>query len=179
VFSPPGSTGVSRLGRSPSSAGVITPTVATMTDTAFVYTPHPRIEERKTEPPPTTDDEAVGINGTIAKTITKGVGNMWAFYAVALTMGLWIGYLGPHVLNDPYPFSLMLLVFGGIIQMLLMIAIMVGQQVLGGAADKRALQTYQDAEAVLHEAQQIQAHLAAQDSQIGAILARLDTTTSH
>jgi hypothetical protein len=58
--------------------------------------------------------------------------------------------------------------------MLLMIAIMVGQQVLGAAADKRAVQTYQDAEAVLHEAQQIQAHLAAQDAQITAILERLE-----
>lgn len=149
-----------------------------MTDTSFTYSPHPRIAARKAEPPPKTDDESVGVNGTIAKTITKGVGNMWTFYAVALIMGLWIGYLGPHVLNDPYPFSLMLLVFGGIIQMLLMIAIMVGQQVLGGAADKRAMQTYQDAEAVLHEAQQIQAHLAAQDGQITAILARLDRAGS-
>ena len=145
-----------------------------MSETSFVYAPHPRIEARKAEAPPKAADESVGINGTIAETITKGVGNMWTFYAVALIMGLWIGYLGPHVFNDPYPFSLMLLVFGGIIQMLLMIAIMVGQQVLGAAADKRAVQTYQDAEAVLHEAQQIQAHLAAQDAQITAILQRLE-----
>jgi len=148
-----------------------------MSDMSFTYEPHPRIEERKNQAPPKTEDESVGFNGTVAKTITRGVGNMWTFYIVATIMGLWIGYLGPNVLNDPYPFSLMLLVFGGIIQMLLMIAIMVGQQVLGAAADKRAVQTYQDAEAVLHEAQQIQAHLAAQDAQITVILNHLQAAT--
>ena len=69
----------------------------------------------------------------------------------------------------------MLLVFGGIIQMLLMIAIMVGQQVLGGAADKRATQTYQDAEAVLHESQEIQAHLNSQDRVLTDLDARART----
>ena len=33
--------------------------------------------------------------------------------------------------------------------------------------------TYKDADAVLHEARQIQAHLAAQDAEIGKIVARL------
>jgi hypothetical protein len=63
--------------------------------------------------------------------------------------------LGKSVFGDPYPWALMLLIFGGIMQMLLMIAIMVGQQVLGGAADKRAAQTYKDAEAILSECQQL------------------------
>jgi hypothetical protein len=72
--------------------------------------------------------------------------------------------------GDGYPFPLMLLVFGGIIQMLLMIAIMVGQQVLGGAADKRASQTYKDAEAILHECQQLQAHLQAQDEAMAKLM---------
>jgi hypothetical protein len=64
----------------------------------------------------------------------------------------------------------MLLVFGGILQMLLMIAIMVGQQVLGAAADKRAEQTYKDAEAILLECRQLQAHLQVQDERLTAIL---------
>ncbi len=105
----------------------------------------------------------VGFNGRLAALITKGVGNMWAFYAVALAMGLWMVGLGASLFGDAYPRSLMLLVFGGIVQMLLMIAIMVGQQVLGQAADKRAMRTYKDAEASLHECQKIQAHLYSQD----------------
>jgi uncharacterized membrane protein len=129
----------------------------------FHYVPHARVEERKRTPPPKVDDEHVGFNGHLAALITKGVGNMWAFYATAIAMGLWMAGLGATLFGDTYPWSLMLLIFGGIIQMLLMIAIMVGQQVLGGAADKRATQTYKDAEAILHECRQLQEHLQSQD----------------
>ncbi|MBS1885841.1 MAG: DUF1003 domain-containing protein [Actinobacteria bacterium] len=129
----------------------------------FHYQPHPRVAQRKQTRPPKIDDEHVGFNGHLAALITKGVGNMWAFYAVAVAMGLWMAGLGAAVFGDVYPWSLMLLIFGGILQMLLMIAIMVGQQVLGGAADKRAVQTYSDAEAILHECRQLQAHLQTQD----------------
>ena len=137
----------------------------------FTYEAHPRIEERREESPPEVADEHVGFNGQLASLITKGVGNMWAFYAVATVMGFWMAFLGRVAFGDGYPFPLMLLVFGGIIQMLLMIAIMVGQQVLGAAADKRATQTYKDAEAILHECQQLQAHLQAQDEAMAKIMA--------
>jgi hypothetical protein len=40
---------------------------------------------------------------------------------------------------------------------------MVGQKVEGAAADARADDTYKDAEAILHEALEIQKHLQAQD----------------
>jgi len=142
---------------------------------AFHYEPHPRIAARAKTPPPKVDDENVGFNGRLAALITKGVGNMWAFYVVALAMALWMAGLGQSLFGDPYPWALMLLVFGGIIQMLLMIAIMVGQQVLGGAADKRAVQTYQDAEAILHECQQLQAHLQSQDELLSSIVGRVET----
>jgi hypothetical protein len=48
--------------------------------------------------------------------------------------------------------------------------IMVSQNTLGRAADKRSLMTYRDATATFHEAEQIQAHLAAQDTAINALL---------
>jgi hypothetical protein len=38
-------------------------------------------------------------------------------------------------------------------------AIMVGQNILGRASDKRVDMTYQDAEATFHESEQIQTHL--------------------
>jgi len=139
---------------------------------AYDYQPNPRIEERRIQGPPQIADEHVGFNGRLASLITRGVGTMWAFYLIALLMGLWIAYAGKHVFGDPYPYALMLLIFGGILQMLLMIAIMVGQQVLGGAADKRAAQTFQDAEAILAECQKLQAHLAAQDRVLGDALAQ-------
>ena len=141
----------------------------------FHYEPHPRVAEMAATPPPKMADEHVGFNGHLAALITKGIGNMWAFYLVAAAMGLWIAGLGNSLFGDSYPWALMLLVFGGIMQMLLMIAIMVGQQVLGGAADKRAAQTYKDAEAILHECQQLQAHLQQQDR----VLADLDKNVSR
>jgi hypothetical protein len=43
----------------------------------------------------------------------------------------------------------------------------------GAASDKRALETYNDAEAVLHEALQIQEHLAAQDKVLTDLIGEL------
>jgi hypothetical protein len=146
--------------------------MATMAE-VFHYEPHPRIAARAKTSPPKVADGHVGFNGRLATLITKGVGTMWAFYVVALAMGLWMAGVGESVFGDPYPWALMLLVFGGIMQMLLMIAIMVGQQVLGGAADKRAVQTYKDAKAILSECQQLQAHLQSQDALISDIVDRM------
>jgi Tfp pilus assembly protein PilO len=47
--------------------------------------------------------------------------------------------------------------------LVLLPVIIVGQNIQGAASDKRAEQTYSDAEAILHEAMQIQEHLAVQD----------------
>ena len=59
------------------------------------------------------------------------------------------------------------------IQLVMLSVIMVGQSILGKAADRRADMTYKDAEATFHEAQQIQYHLQAQDEAINEILERL------
>lgn len=98
---------------------------------------------------------------------------MWAFYAAATFMAGWMLLATAHVLRfDPYPFAF-LLFLGNIVQLLLMFVIMVGQQVLGAASDQRAVQTYNDAEAILHECLQLQAHLAAQDEVIARLVGEL------
>jgi hypothetical protein len=51
---------------------------------------------------------------------------------------------------------------------------MVGQQVLGAASDKRAVVTYQDAEAILHECLEMQDHLNAQDPALEGIIRRME-----
>ena len=56
---------------------------------------------------------------------------------------------------------------------MLLSIIIVGQKVDGAAADKRACDTYNDAEALLHEAMQIQEHLAAQDKVLAALVTEL------
>jgi hypothetical protein len=48
--------------------------------------------------------------------------------------------------------------------------IIVGQNVLAAAADKRSEATCNDADAVLHEAVKIQEHLAAQDKVLDALI---------
>ena len=59
-----------------------------------------------------------------------------------------------------------------------MFVIMVGQQVLGAASDKRAVVTYQDAEAILHECLQMQDHLTAQDRALERMIHRLEQLQS-
>ncbi|TAN34914.1 DUF1003 domain-containing protein [bacterium] len=142
----------------------------------FVHEPHPHTEKRKLKAPPKVADEHVGFNGRLGAAITRSVGTMWAFYVAAGVMAVWMvlaGFVwGPLHGVDPYPFAF-LLFLGNIVQLLLMFVIMVGQQVLGGAADKRAVVTYQDAEAILHECLQMQSHLKAQDRALEHIIAHM------
>jgi uncharacterized membrane protein len=132
--------------------------------------PHPWIAERARHGPHKTTDEQVGFNGRLGAIITKGVGTMWAFYTAALVMGGWMLLsLFKVITFDPFPFAF-LLFLGNIVQLLLMFVIMVGQQVLGAASDKRAVQTYKDAEAILHECLRLQKHLKEQDEVLRTIV---------
>lgn len=130
---------------------------------------HPWIEERKFRRPARVRDQYVGLNGRIAAVITEGVGSMWAFYAATLFQLGWIGLAVLGVIRfDPYPFAF-LLFLSSLAQLVLMFVILVGQQVLGSAADQRSEQTFRDAEAVLHECRRLQRHLTAQDELIAKL----------
>jgi hypothetical protein len=59
------------------------------------------------------------------------------------------------------------------LQLVLLSIIIVGQKIAGEATDKRAIDTYNDAEAVLHEAVEIQKHLAAQDTFLKELIEEL------
>jgi hypothetical protein len=59
------------------------------------------------------------------------------------------------------------------LQLVLLSIIIVGQNVLAAASDKRAEATYEDADAVLHTALDIQEHLAAEDAEIERLLAEV------
>jgi uncharacterized membrane protein len=144
----------------------------------FVHEPHPHSETRHLTKPPKIADQHVGFNGRLGALITKSVGTMWAFYAAVVIMAGWILLaglrIGPLHSIDPYPFAF-LLFLGNIVQLLLMFVLMVGQQVLGAASDKRAVVTYQDAEAILHECLQMQRHLSAQDRVLETMIHRLES----
>jgi uncharacterized membrane protein len=133
--------------------------------------PHPWIEEHRVQPPPQATDQAVSVNGRIAARLTQLLGSMWTFYASALTQVAWIAAAEAGLQRfDLYPFAFMTFL-STLAQLIFMIVIMVGQDVLGHAADRRSEQTFLDAEAILHECRRMKARLTAQDRVIGSLSA--------
>jgi hypothetical protein len=105
------------------------------------------------------------FNAWFAVQITKGVGTMWCAYAFALLAIVSL----PSAIKSHSEVVLVSWISQTFLQLVLLSVIIVGQNVLAAAADKRSEATYNDADAVLHEAVKIQEHLLAQD----AILQRL------
>jgi uncharacterized membrane protein len=138
--------------------------------TLYTAVRHPRVHLRHHAKPAQLSDEHIGVNGRIAAWITAKIGSMWTVYAcVAITAG-WMLLGSPELLGfDPYPYPF-LLFLGNVVQLLLIFIILLGQQVLGRSADKRALQTYQDAEAILEDCEQIQNHLISQDDHLAGCI---------
>jgi uncharacterized membrane protein len=125
--------------------------------------PHPWIEQHHVQHPPQARDQAVSVNGRIAAWLTRRLGSMWAFYLAAATQLIWIGLAQTGLQTfDRYPFLFMTLL-STLAQLVLMLVIMVGQDVLGHAADRRSEQSYLDAEATIYECQRLKARLAAQE----------------
>jgi hypothetical protein len=143
--------------------------------TTFEQTPHPRIEARKQQPPAKVADQLPSggpftrFNTFLALKITRGVGTMWCAYAFACLALVSL----PDALKAGRP-QIIQWIAQTFLQLVLLSIIIVGQNVQSAAADKRAEATYEDADAVLHTAIQIQEHLRAQDAEIGKILAALE-----
>jgi hypothetical protein len=135
----------------------------------FEHVPHPRVAERKKSGPPKTADEHVGINGRVAVLVTTVVGTMWCAYAFAVLALIAL----PSAIRSGDPLQLVQWISQTFIQLVLLSVIIVGQNISARASDKRAEMTYKDAEATLHEAAQIQAHLKAQDDALNEMLDKL------
>jgi hypothetical protein len=140
----------------------------------FDFIPHPRIEQRKKEGPAKVQDQLPATNGAtrfnswLAMKITGAVGTMWcayAFFALALIS------LPDAIKAGTAP--LIQWIAQTFLQLVLLSIIIVGQNIQSAAADKRSEATYEDADAVLHTALQIQQHLEAQDHAIERILEHL------
>lgn len=113
---------------------------------------HPRIDERQEHGVHLTAHETIGLNGRLAVLITHSFGTMAAFYVLVAWMLIWMGLasVGFWLFKlDPYPFAF-LLFLSNLIQLWALPILAVGQQVLSRASDKQALQTFKDAEAILH-----------------------------
>ena len=138
---------------------------------AYQYTPHPRtiehVVDHNVEAPKTTD-ERVGWNGKIGLRITMIVGTMWCAYLFTLIALVSL----PDALKSANSIIIISWIAQTFLQLVLLPIIIVGQNIQAKAADKRSESTYKDAEAVLHEAMEIQAHLAEQDRQLEALAAQ-------
>jgi hypothetical protein len=128
----------------------------------FEHHPHPHIETRKKRAPkPKAPQESpvARFNSILGDRITKSVGTMWCAYAFAI-----IAFISlPEAIHTGTS-ALISWIAQTFLQLVLLSIIMVGQKVEGAAADARADDTYKDAEAILHEALEIQKHLEAQDA---------------
>ena len=134
----------------------------------FHHMPHPHIAARHPRRAPVTSDERVGFNGKIGVFITTIVGTMWAAYLFTLLALVSL----PGALKSGDSVIIVAWIAQTFLQLILLPVIIVGQNVQAKAADKRSQQTYSDAEAILHECLQLQAHLQAQDKVLAELLQR-------
>ena len=148
--------------------------------TLFDYVPHPHVAAREAQGPPKVAAAVASIHGPgpigrfnakVGLKITVIVGTMWCAYlftCLALVSA-------PSAFRSGNSLVIIAWIAQTFLQLVLLPIIIVGQNVQAAAADARAQATYDDAAAVLAEARQIQAHLAAQDEALQHILARLSS----
>lgn len=139
----------------------------------YDYVPHLRTQEKLGHPPGPvevrnqlpTGNAAARFNAWFAVKVTNGVGTMWCAYAFAALALVSL----PSAIRSHSPVVLVSWISQTFLQLVLLSVIIVGQNVLASAADKRAEATYSDADAVLHEVVKLQEHLAAQDQVLQAL----------
>jgi type VI protein secretion system component VasK len=146
-------------------------------DKIYDYVRHPRAAELALKGPTKTVDlrkvnhqnPFVRFNARFGLKITLIVGTMWAAY-IFTVLAL---FALPDAIKQGTYFVVVWL-SSSFLQLVLLPIIIVGQNIQAAAADKRAEDTYKDAEAVLKEAEEIQKHLLAQDEAISALLDRVE-----
>jgi hypothetical protein len=92
---------------------------------------------------------------------------MWCAYAFAILALVVL----PQATSSPL--LLVQWISQTFIQLVMLSILMVGQNIQGRAADQRAADTYKDAEAILQECLQLQAHLQAQDKVLDDVVQHL------
>jgi hypothetical protein len=122
----------------------------------FDYQHHPHTTSR------TPVTAATGWNNRLGLWITKFVGTMWSAYLFAglalISLPAAIGTGDVRVIVD--------WVAQTFLQLVLVSVVIVGQNQMNQAAERRAEATYNDATALLHEVQQLQAHMVHQDAEL-------------
>jgi len=134
----------------------------------YEHVPHPWVHQRKHVAPAKVDDERIGFGAALGARITAIVGTM--ICALGFTILALISF--PAAITSGNLITIVAWIAQTFLQLVLLPIIIVGQNVQGHAADKRAVQTYQDAEAILHECLELQKHLMAQDQVLQSLIAR-------
>ena len=129
----------------------------------YNHVPNPHLNKHHVQ------EELTGIkafNAKLAVKITGAVGTMACAYVFAILAFVRL----PDAIRAGRP-AIISWIAQTFLQLVLLSIIIVGQNVQSAAAEKRAIDTYHDAEAVLHEATQIQEHLIAQDAVLEKLIA--------
>lgn len=144
----------------------------------YKYTPYSWTRKKLDEliQPPTvvTDHSTPGnamarFNSWLAVKVTKGVGTMWCAYAFALIACISL----PTAISSGSAVTMVSWISQTFLQLVLLSVVIVGQNILTKTTETRAEVTYNDANAVIHEAVMLQEHLLAQDHVLNDLLARL------
>jgi hypothetical protein len=142
----------------------------------YKYQENPHVQVRKEHGPatranihkrrPAGETPIQRFNNRLGLGITARVGTMWAAYAFfALTL-----VSLPGAIASGNTLVIVSWVAQTFLQLVLLPIIIVGQNIQAKSADERAIATYNDADAILHDAREIQAHLDEQDNAIGDLL---------
>jgi hypothetical protein len=142
----------------------------------YHYVPHERTSQKLdhlARPVRTSEQLPRGnpvarFNADVAVKITRGIGTMWCAYVFAALALVSL----PSAIRAHSSVVLVSWISQTFLQLVLLSVIIVGQNVLATAADKRAEDTYTDADAILHEAVRLQEHLAAQDKILEVLMRR-------
>jgi len=138
--------------------------------TMYEHVMHPHTAKMlagQAPPPVKVDDGRVGLNGKIGLAITTLVGTMICAYVFGIIAVISL----PSAITSRNLTIIIAWVSSNFLQLVLLPVIIVGQNLQAKASDKRAADTYRDAEAVLHEAIEIQKHLQAQDQVLAGLIA--------
>jgi hypothetical protein len=134
-------------------------------ETMFTHISHPHIALRH-PPKPTAAHAGSGINAKLALLITALVGTMVCGYIFAVVALISL----PAAITSGNLTVIIGWLSSNFLQLVLLPVIIVGQNIQAKAADDRAASTYKDAEAILHECLQLQAHLQAQDKVLDDVI---------
>ena len=115
------------------------------------------------------------FNNRIGLGVTMIVGTMWAAYLFTLLALI----SAPSAFQSGDKLIIVAWIAQTFLQLVLLPVIIVGQNIQSKASDKRAEDTLEDARATLHEADQLQQHLVAQDAVLNQLITRLETALSQ